>query len=94
MSSANKGLRVRVKEVSKAAIYTHCYSHRLNIALQDGVTNIGDPLIIHQLDNAFTGHRSFTAFLRDNPKSMHGLESFIEQGSPRGKKLPARLRPI
>lgn len=49
MSSAKKGLRARVQEVNKAAIYTHCYSHRLNLSLQDGIPNIENDLIRYQL---------------------------------------------
>ena len=93
MSSIKKGLIARVQEVNKAEINTHCYAHRLNLALQVGVKTIEDASIRHQLDNAFTAIRSFAAFVRDSPKRMNGLESFIEQRS-RGRKSSARLRPI
>ena len=40
MSGEYKRLSSRIKEDSLSAIYVHCYSHRLNLALQDSCESL------------------------------------------------------
>ena len=37
MSSIKVGLRARVQSVVRTAVYTHCFAHRLNLCLKDGI---------------------------------------------------------
>ena len=43
MSAIRRGLATRMKEVSLLGVYIHCYSHRLNLALQRTLGDI-EPL--------------------------------------------------
>ena len=68
MSGAHKGLATRMKEYSPLGIYVHCYGHRLNLALQDTMTEI-QPLrnalgIIQSLYNFLEGSTKRHAFFK------------------------------
>lgn len=40
MSGKNSGLKTLVLKVNKKALYTHCFGHSLNLAVQDTVKQI------------------------------------------------------
>ena len=40
MSSIKVGLRARVQSVVGTAVYTHCFAHRLNLCLKDGIAKM------------------------------------------------------
>lgn len=69
MSGAHKGLATRMKQCSPHGIYVHCYGHRLNLALQDTMTEI-QPLrnalgIIQSLYNFLEGSTKRHAFFKE-----------------------------
>ena len=69
MSGAHKGLATRMKECSPLGIYVHCFGHRLNLALQDTMTEI-EPLwnalgTIQSIYNFLEGSTKRHAFFED-----------------------------
>ena len=71
MSGVLKGLNARMKECSPVAIYTHCYGHLLNLALQDTLTTV------EPLRNTLGTIQSLYNFLEASPK-RHALFGDIE----------------
>ena len=91
MSSIKVGLRARVQSVVGTAVYTHCFAHKLNLCLKDGIANIHQDRIKSELEGAFDTIRKKSKFVRDNPQRMAALQSFIDE-SP--ITASARLGPI
>jgi hypothetical protein len=62
MSGVHKGLATRMKECSPLVVYVHCYSHLLNLALQDSMTSI------ESARNALGMVQKLYTFLEASPK--------------------------
>ena len=51
MTGHKNGVVVQIKEEDKRALYTHCYTHSLNLAIGDTMKN--SALLKHTIDNTF-----------------------------------------
>ena len=74
MSGINKGLAARMKKTSPLAIYVHCFSHLLNLAIQDTMTSI------EPLKHTLSTIQSLYNFLEGSTKRhaiFHGLKSIV-----------------
>ena len=59
---------VQIKEEQKRALYTHCYSHSLNLAIGDNMKN--SALLKHTIDNTF----ELTKLVKKSPKKDSKLK--------------------
>ena len=76
MSRAHKGLATRINQCSPLGIYVHCHGHRLNLVLQDTMTEI-QPLrnalgIMHSLYNFLEGSTKRHAFFKEVESEEEG----------------------
>lgn len=68
MSGHLNGLQVKIKEVAPQAVFVHCLPHRLNLVLQQSVSNIAKCRIFFANVNgipAFFHHSSKRTFIAD-----------------------------
>lgn len=69
MRGNRNGLKTRILELNKKALYVHCYGHALNLAVQDSVTAV--QLIKLMLD---TTHE-LIKLVKDSPKREEQLRT-------------------
>lgn len=68
MASALNGLQAKVREVAPAATFVHCYAHRLNLVLSQGVKSIPKARVF------FAHLGGFTSFFSKSSKRVALLE--------------------
>ena len=72
MSGGNRGVAARIMALNNKAIYTHCASHRLNLAI---VRALKHPQARNMMDKA----DKIVRFYKYSPKRQHNLEQWIEE---------------
>lgn len=81
MSGANAGVQAKFRELVPQAIYTHCFAHRLNLALVDSLKNVDlaseffavlQKLYVY-LSGSFT-HQVFLQAQKDHMKDKRPVE--------------------
>ncbi|KAL4141345.1 hypothetical protein QTP88_004000 [Uroleucon formosanum] len=76
MSGQNNGLNVKVKELYPCAFFVHCYSHKLNLTLQQSASNIKECRIFFQTMSGLA------AFFSKSSKRTNVLQNFVKRKLP------------
>ncbi|KAL4154101.1 hypothetical protein QTP88_001934 [Uroleucon formosanum] len=76
MSGQNNGLNVKVKELYPCAFFVHCYSHMLNLTLQQSASNI------KECRTFFQTMSGLAAFFSKSSKRTNVLQNFVKRKLP------------
>ncbi|XP_067131982.1 zinc finger MYM-type protein 1-like [Centruroides vittatus] len=76
MAGQHNGVRAKIKEISKHAIFVHCYAHRLNLVFSQSVGYIKECKIFFQ---TMTG---FSSFFSKSSKRSHALDLEVNKRFP------------
>lgn len=76
MSGQNNGLNVKVQELYPCAFFVHCYSHMLNLTLQQSTSNIKECRIFFQTMSGLA------AFFSKSSKRTYVLQNFVKRKLP------------
>ena len=83
MSSARAGVQAKIKEVSPRALFTHCYSHCLNLAIAASCS-------VQEVRNLISIINESHLFLANSPKRQRLFELTVKEFLPSSShgKLP------
>ncbi|XP_077597993.1 zinc finger MYM-type protein 1-like [Stigmatopora nigra] len=77
MSSGLNGVQAKVKERAPLALFIHCYAHRLNLVLTQGVSKLRECKIF------FAHLNGFAAFFSRSPRRTQLLDEICQRRLPR-----------
>lgn len=77
MSGGVGGLQTKIREKYPEALFVHCYSHALNLVLQQSVRNV------KECSNFFNKLSGISSFFCKSPKRTNALSSFMNKKLPR-----------
>ncbi|XP_065652805.1 52 kDa repressor of the inhibitor of the protein kinase-like [Hydra vulgaris] len=80
MSGHTKGLSSRVLNLNEKAIYVHCYSHRLNLAICASCN-------IQYVENLLAHVKDVSYFFNLSPTRQQNLKEHIERTAPVAEKV-------
>lgn len=76
MSGQNNGLNVKVQELYPCAFFVHCYSHMLNLTLQQSASNIKECRVFFQTISGLA------AFFSKSSKRTYVLQNSVKRKLP------------
>lgn len=77
MSGGVRGLQAKIKEKFPEALFVHCYSHVLNLVLQQSVSHI------KECNSFFTSLCGIGSFFSKSPKRANSLSDFMSRKLPK-----------
>ena len=88
MSSARAGVQAKIKEASPRALFTHCYSHCLNLAIAASCS-------VQEVRNLLSIINESHLFLANSPKRQRLFDLMVKEFLPSSShgKLPGLCKP-